>query len=128
MKTCKYCKRKFTPYYAKKNQVTCSSSSCRDKQKKEYYLENKNKNKAYYETYSKEYYLKNKDKIKKKNKKWYLENKDRQRKYEIKNKDKIKEYKKEWYLKNKERSDQRKKENRKIHHTFKLLTGEVNQK
>ena len=100
--------------------------------KKEYYIENADKNKEYYienidkiKENNKKYRIKNADKIKENEKEYRIENvdklkeyfkqhrienadkiKEKNKEYRIDNTDKIKEYKKEYYIKN---ADKRKK-------------------
>ena len=88
MKTCKYCKIKFTPYYAKGNQFVCRDLLCRKEYSKEYRLNNKAKSKEY----SAKFYLKNKERISEYKKKYYLKNKEKIKKQYLDNIDKRKSY------------------------------------
>jgi hypothetical protein len=82
--------------------------------KKQYYLDNKEKIKQYnldnkekFKEYQKQYSIDNKEKIIEKSKQWYLNNKEKfkeyQKQYHLDNKEKIIEKRKQYYLDNKEK-------------------------
>ena len=82
MKNCTKCKieKKLTEFWKDKcarDGLSFQCKECRNKQKKEYRLNNKNKIKEH----NKEYRLNNKDKINKHNKEYRLNNKDKKREY-----------------------------------------------
>jgi hypothetical protein len=107
-KVCAKCKEEKELIDFESKKKTCKE--CRKKLRREYYQNNKDKEKQN----KKEYYQNNKDKIKQNKKEYYQNNKENrinyQKEYIGNNKDKIKQNKKEYYQNNKDKIKQYKKE------------------